>query len=128
VDPGLSVCGDARLIELLLTNLLENAVKYSAKVPQPTVRFYREGTGAKLTICVTDNGVGFDMRHAAKLFQPFQRLHRQDEFPGIGIGLATVQRIVLRHKGSIWANSTPGQGTTVSFNLPDAVQVNGDVP
>jgi len=134
VEPGLTAWGDERLIEAMLANLLSNAWKYTAKTPQPKIEVgmmkHRsnevmdkgQNSGAGPTqhstvFFVRDNGAGFDMKHAAKLFQPFQRLHREDEFPGIGIGLATVQRIVHRHGGTIRATSAPGQGATFCFNL-----------
>jgi PAS domain S-box-containing protein len=117
VAPGLTARGDERLIEVLMANLLGNAWKYTAKTPKPVIRVFAQGTGNKQVFCVADNGAGFDMQHAAKLFQPFQRLHREDEFPGVGIGLATAQRIVHRHGGSIRAIAVPGQGATFNFTL-----------
>jgi PAS domain S-box-containing protein len=137
VAPGLTARGDERMIEVVLANLLDNAWKYTAKTPQPKIEFGAmehpssavvgkgQDSGAAPSqpapvFFVRDNGAGFDMQHAAKLFQPFQRLHREDEFPGIGIGLATVQRIVHRHGGAIQATVTPRQGTTFSFSLSAA--------
>jgi signal transduction histidine kinase len=134
VAPGLTTRGDERMIEVVLANLLGNAWKYTAKTPQPKIEVgtleYRSNAGMGKgqdsgaapsqpapVFFVRDNGVGFDPKHAARLFQPFQRLHREDEFPGIGIGLATVQRIVHRHGGTIRATAAPGQGATFSFSL-----------
>ena len=117
VEPGLTARGDERMIEVILANLLGNAWKYTAKTPQPVIRVFGQHTGNEQEFCVADNGAGFDMKHAARLFQPFQRLHREDEFAGIGIGLATVQRIVHRHGGTIRAAAVPGQGATFSFTL-----------
>jgi signal transduction histidine kinase/CheY-like chemotaxis protein len=114
VEPGLEVRGDARMIEVVLRNLLGNAWKYTAKTGAAEIRVSAEGDA----ICVADNGAGFDMAHAARLFEPFGRLHRQDEFPGIGIGLATVQRIVRRHGGDIRATAAPGRGATFCFRIP----------
>ena len=114
VEPGLTVNGDARLFEVVMLNLLGNAWKYTAGTPQAVIQVYRQAPA----ICVADNGAGFNMKHAAKLFQPFQRLHREDEFPGLGIGLATVQRIIRRHGGEIRANAAPGGGATFSFHVP----------
>ena len=88
---------------------------------RPTIRVYPEEDNGERYFCVEDNGTGFDMAHAAKLFQPFQRLHRQDEFPGLGIGLATVQRIVHRHGGHLRAIGARGAGAKFSFSLPAAV-------
>lgn len=118
VEPGLSVQGDQRMIASVLDNLLDNAWKYTGTTTQPTIRVQGCTADGMSGFCVTDNGAGFDMAHAARLFQAFQRLHRQDEFPGIGIGLATVQRIVRRHGGQIVAQGTPGQGATFSVLLP----------
>jgi PAS domain S-box-containing protein len=124
IQPDLNVRGDARLIEVVLRNLLGNAWKYSTQSPTPIIRVYAEQRGAQRYICIADNGAGFDMAYANRLFQPFQRLHRQDEFPGIGIGLATVQRIVHRHGGSIEAQGAVGVGATFRFTLP-TVQAKG---
>jgi len=118
VDPGLAVRGDASMLEAVMTNLLDNAWKYSDKAPAARIRVYAENRDGRPWICVADNGAGFDMAHAERLFKPFQRLHRQDEFPGIGIGLATAQRILHRHGGEIVATAAPGQGATFCFSLP----------
>jgi signal transduction histidine kinase len=118
IEPGLSAEGDARMIEMVMRNLLENAWKYTTSVAEPIIRVYSELEGGERFFCVADNGAGFDMAHAEKLFQPFQRLHRQEEFPGIGIGLATAQRIVQRHGGTIHATGAPRKGATFRFSLP----------
>jgi len=119
IEPGLTVLGDARMIELIMQNLLSNAWKYTAQTEAADIRVYSAVRDGVCRFCVADNGAGFDMAHANRLFQPFQRLHRQDEFPGIGIGLATVQRIVHRHGGTIEAKSEPGKGAEFSFTLPN---------
>ncbi len=115
---NLTVKGDAKLLELVLTNLLGNAWKYTAKTERPDIRVSSEVKAQEIIIHITDNGAGFDLKHAAKLFQPFQRLHREDEFPGLGIGLATVRRILRRHGGDIRATGAPGKGAIFSFSLP----------
>ncbi len=120
VEPGLSVAGDARMLASALGNLLENAWKYSAKVAQARIEVYAETHDGRHWICVRDNGAGFDMAYAQRLFKPFQRLHRQDEFPGMGIGLATVQRIARRHGGEVRAHGEPGHGAVFCLHLPDA--------
>jgi PAS domain S-box-containing protein len=122
VEPGLTARGDPRMLEVVLRNLLANAMKYTARKPETRIRFAAELHEGERCFCVSDNGAGFDMAHAAKLFQPFQRLHRADEFPGLGVGLATVQRIVHRHGGRIWATATPGEGATFRFTLPSVEQ------
>ena len=118
VERGLTARGDARMLELVMRNLLGNAWKYTVHTPAPSIRVYSSDNAGERMFHVADNGIGFDMAHSEKLYQPFQRLHRQDEFPGIGIGLATVQRIVNRHGGRIRAISAPGQGADFSFSLP----------
>jgi PAS domain S-box-containing protein len=125
IEPGLIAEGDARMMELLLRNLLGNAWKSTGKADAPRIRVFAEEHDGKRCFCIADNGAGFDMAHAAKLFEPFQRLHRQEEFPGLGIGLATVQRIVRRHGGEITANAMPGKGATFRFSLP--VRRHGEV-
>ncbi|MFZ1643529.1 MAG: PAS domain S-box protein [Candidatus Contendobacter sp.] len=120
VEPNLRVRGDPVMLEVVMRNLIENAWKYTAKTPNATIRVYSEDEEGERCFCVADNGAGFDMAHANRLFQAFQRLHRQDEFPGIGIGLATVRRIVHRHGGAIRAEGAPGRGATFRFTLPYA--------
>ncbi|AIE85744.1 PAS/PAC sensor hybrid histidine kinase [Fimbriimonas ginsengisoli Gsoil 348] len=111
IQPGLSTEGDLRLIRLVAQNLLENAAKFS-----PDGGIIRVGKDSK-GFFVSDLGVGFDMAHSTRLFQPFHRLHREEEFKGTGIGLATVRRIVERHQGQVWARSEPGKGATFWFTL-----------
>jgi signal transduction histidine kinase len=120
VEDGLDARCDARMIESALRNLLGNAWKYTARADSPSIRVYAEERDGHRWFCVADNGAGFDMAHAERLFQPFQRLHRQDEFPGMGIGLATVQRIVRRHGGVIEARGAPGAGAIFRFSLGSA--------
>jgi len=117
IESGLAATGDGRMIEVVMENLLGNAWKYTGKVAQPCIRVYADEVKGQRCICVADNGAGFDMAHVDMLFQPFKRLHREDEFPGIGIGLATVQRIIRRHGGEIHAQAEPGRGATFSFFL-----------
>jgi signal transduction histidine kinase len=120
IESGLTARGDARMIDAAMRNLLGNAWKYTLRTLQPSIRVYAEQKDGTRFVCVADNGAGFDMAHAGKLFQPFQRLHRQEEFPGTGIGLATVQRIVQRHGGIMKAEGAPGKGATFCFSLPPA--------
>jgi PAS domain S-box-containing protein len=116
VDPLPTVHGDAALLQQVLTNLVSNALKFSRdRYPARIQIGQRSEDGA---IFVRDNGVGFDMAYADKLFSPFQRLHKADEFEGTGIGLAIVNRIIHRHGGQIWAESRMGHGTTIYFTLP----------
>lgn len=117
IEPGLAVCGDERMIDAALRNLLGNAWKYTSKTAAPRIRVHAGELDGRPAICVSDNGAGFDMAYAERLFQPFRRLHRNDEFPGIGIGLATVQRIVRRHGGEIRARAELGKGATFCFTL-----------
>jgi signal transduction histidine kinase len=118
VEAGLGAWGDVRLMMTVLRNVLGNAWKFTGRTTTPAkIRVYSEQRHGKLWFCVTDNGAGFDMAHADRLFKPFTRLHRQDEFPGHGIGLATVHRIVSRHGGTVEAEAAVGQGATVRFTL-----------
>jgi signal transduction histidine kinase len=118
IQPGMSVHGDRRLISDLVTNLLANAWKFTSKTVDSHIEFGASATGYMATLHVRDNGAGFDMAYAQKLFKPFQRLHGPAEFSGSGIGLATVARIVERHGGRIWAESRPQQGAVFYFTLP----------
>jgi signal transduction histidine kinase len=116
-EAGMNVWGDVRLVMTVLRTLLGNAWKYTSHTAKAVVRCYSEERDGRRWICVADNGAGFDMAHADRLFKPFTRLHRQDEFMGYGLGLATVYRIVKRHGGEIEAQAAVGQGTTIRFWL-----------
>lgn len=119
IDPMPAVRGDASMLRQVLVNLLSNAIKYSSKEPVSEIAIRCvEAEPGRVTISVKDNGAGFDMAFADKLFGVFQRLHHADEFEGTGIGLAIVRRIVSRHGGRIWAESAPGAGATFTFTLP----------
>lgn len=113
------VMGDRLLLRVVLENLLNNAWKFTLERPSIRIELGTKPNGSETIHFVRDNGAGFDMRHADKLFGAFQRLHRQNEFPGTGIGLATVQRIIHRHGGRIWAEAAPGKGATFYFVLSD---------
>lgn len=119
VEPNLQAKGDSRLTQQLLDNLLENAWKYTAKNVEASIEFGSVPDSGGKVFYVRDNGVGFDMQYAGKLFQPFQRLHSKEEFEGTGIGLAIARRIVDRHGGKIWVESEINKGTTVFFTLQD---------
>jgi light-regulated signal transduction histidine kinase (bacteriophytochrome) len=118
VAGGLHANVDPRLIRTALENLLGNAWKYTSKTESPAIEIGSMKNDDLMTVYfVRDNGVGFDMAHADKLFGAFQRLHSEAEFPGHGIGLATTQRIIHRHGGMIWAEAEPGKGAAFFFTL-----------
>jgi signal transduction histidine kinase len=119
----LPVClADPLLLRQVLLNLLSNALKFTRDEPLARIRvsshLQRHGQGDEYIFCVSDNGVGFDMRYAQKLFLPFQRLHSQEEFDGTGIGLALVKQILERHGGRVWGEGVPGEGAAFYFTLP----------
>jgi signal transduction histidine kinase len=118
IAPDLAATGDARLLRIVFDNLLGNAVKFTAKRDVAHIEVGATSDKGERVYFVRDDGVGFDPKYASKLFGAFQRLHDPNEFAGTGIGLATVQRIVRRHGGRVWATSEPGKGATFSFTLP----------
>jgi len=118
IAPGLTASADARLMEIVLTNLLDNAWKFTRNQPQARVTVSAEWRDSEQVFCVADNGAGFAPEYAEQLFAVFQRLHTEAEFPGTGVGLATVQRIVERHGGRVFASGTPGSGAKLFFTLP----------
>jgi len=117
IQPGLIVWGDGRLLHIVLDNLLGNAWKFTGKRADARIEFGMEMQNDEPVYFVRDNGAGFDMAYAEKLFGAFQRLHGTEEFPGTGIGLATAQRIIHKHGGRIWAESKVEQGATFYFTL-----------
>jgi light-regulated signal transduction histidine kinase (bacteriophytochrome) len=122
VEEGLEADADPRLLRVLLENLLGNSWKYTGKEATGRIDVGAVDEPAARWFFVRDNGAGFDMAYAKKLFSPFQRLHTGEEFPGTGIGLATVQRIVHRHGGRVRAEGAVGAGATFFFSLPALAQ------
>lgn len=119
IQPGLIANGDTRLLEIALTNLLGNAFKFTSKTPQAQIQFGRTEADGRPAFFVRDNGAGFDLSMAKKLFRAFQRMHKASDFPGTGVGLTTVQRIVHLHGGRIWAEAAINQGATFYFTLKE---------
>jgi two-component system, chemotaxis family, sensor kinase Cph1 len=117
-EPLPIVIADAAFLHLAMRNLLSNAIKYSRNEAAAVIEIGSHEEDGKVVVYIRDNGVGFDMQYASKLFGVFQRLHRMEEFEGTGIGLASVRRIIERHDGSVWAHSEPGEGATFYFALP----------
>jgi signal transduction histidine kinase len=117
IQPELRADADARLIRIVLENLLGNAWKFTRKVARARIEVGRTDLGSEAPFFVRDNGAGFAMSYADKLFRPFQRLHTETEFPGTGIGLATIQRIIDRHGGRAWAVGEVGRGAVFYFTL-----------
>jgi len=117
IQPDMHVHGDPRLLRLAMENLLDNAWKYTATVQTARVQIGTQPGEHGPVYFVRDNGVGFDMQYAGKLFAPFQRLHADSQFPGTGIGLVTVQRILARHGGHIWADAKQNEGATFYFTI-----------
>lgn len=120
VEEGIIAKCDQGLLERVLTNLIDNACKFTGNKQQARIEFGKINDNGQDVFFVRDNGAGFDMQYADKLFGVFQRMHTTAEFPGTGIGLATVQRIIHRHKGKIWAQSEPNNGSTFYFTLNEA--------
>jgi light-regulated signal transduction histidine kinase (bacteriophytochrome) len=119
IASGLNALGDQRLLRVALTNLIDNAIKFTSNRADARIQFGRVESEVESPFFIRDNGVGFDMAHADKLFRAFQRVHRQAEFDGAGIGLATVRRIIQRHNGKTWAEGATDRGATFYFTLAE---------
>ena len=128
IQTGMTASGDRRLLGTVLMNLIGNAWKFTSKTPSASIDIGLDSDGPVATLHVRDNGVGFDMAYQQKLFKPFQRLHGAAEFTGSGIGLATVQRIVERHGGRVWAQAAPQEGAVFYCTLPGDVDAARGAP
>ncbi|HNV56865.1 MAG: PAS domain S-box protein [Smithella sp.] len=120
IQDGVTVNADQRMMRIVMTNLLDNARKFAGKQERPRVEFGSFVQNGDTVLFVRDNGVGFNMAYVHKIFEPFERLHRADAFPGTGVGLATVQRVIQRHNGRIWAEAEEGKGAVFYFTLGDS--------
>jgi light-regulated signal transduction histidine kinase (bacteriophytochrome) len=118
IQKDIIIDGDGHLLEIAITNLIDNAWKFTGKTENTRIEFGTLLKDGKTVMFIRDNGVGFDMTYVDKLFGAFQRLHTTAEFPGTGIGLATVQRVIHRHGGQVWAEGEVGKGATFFFTLP----------
>jgi PAS domain S-box-containing protein len=118
IREGVIVNGDPHLLQIAIENMMNNAWKFTGNVERPRIEFDSTITGGRMACFIRDNGVGFDMAYVDKLFGTFQRLHAAVDFPGTGIGLATVKRIINRHGGHVWAEAEVGKGATVYFIIP----------
>jgi signal transduction histidine kinase len=110
--------GDSSLLRIVLVNLIDNAMKFCAAADDPRIVIGGNIDAESVHLFVEDNGAGFDMAYAKKMFAPFQRLHESSQFPGVGVGLATVYRIIARHGGRVWAEGSPDRGATFHIELP----------
>lgn len=128
IDPLPPVVADRDLLAQVLQNLLSNAVKYTRKKPHAHIHLWARTGDEEVVISIADNGAGFEMQYADKLFGVFKRMHRQDEFEGVGIGLANVRRIVERHGGRVWAESKVNEGATFHFTLPRHASASAAAP
>ena len=117
IENGLFADVDERLLSVMFENHIENAFKFTGNRESTSIEFGSTNKAGQRTYFVRDNGVGLDMAYVRKLFQPFRRLHSMNEFPGTGIGLATVKHIIQRHSGTVWIEGEKGKGTTVYFTL-----------
>ena len=117
IQEGMTARADKALLEVALVNLLGNAWKFTASVPEAVISFQSMDRGGETIYSISDNGVGFDMAYSQNLFTPFQRLHDEREYAGSGIGLSLARRIFARHGGRIWAEAAPGKGAKFFFTL-----------